>query len=68
MDAFCAWLETEGWVVEREVALCDVKASRPGQVMFAEVKGRTSSAGLDVDTMYGQVLRRMPAEQIGHAE
>ncbi|MGH3974502.1 MAG: hypothetical protein ACRDS9_14420 [Pseudonocardiaceae bacterium] len=28
----------------------------------AEAKGRTSAPGLDVDTAYGQLLRRMPEE------
>ena len=27
--------------------------------LYAEVKGRTTDAGLDVDTVYGQLLRRM---------
>ncbi|MGH3522157.1 MAG: hypothetical protein ACRDU4_04845 [Mycobacterium sp.] len=27
-----------------------------------EAKGRTSAPGLDVDTAYGQLLRRMPEE------
>ena len=30
--------------------------------MYAEAKGKTTSAGLDVDTLYGQLLRRMPDE------
>jgi hypothetical protein len=57
--AFCAWLEHEGWAVQREVAFLDVHAERDGQRLFAEAKGKTSSPGLDVDTMYGQLLRRM---------
>lgn len=32
------------------------------ETMIAEVKGVTSSPGLDVDTMYGQLLRRMSAD------
>lgn len=45
-----------------EVAHCDMRAERDGAVMFAEVKGRTAAPGLDVDTAYGQLLRRMGAE------
>jgi hypothetical protein len=28
-------------------------------VIYAEAKGRTAALGLDVDTIYGQLLRRM---------
>jgi hypothetical protein len=38
-----------------------VLARREGRSLYAEVKGATSSIGLDVDTAYGQLLRRMPA-------
>lgn len=58
--AFVAWLEAEGWTVEQEVDFCDVVARRDGMTMFAEAKGETAAVGLDVDTMYGQLLRRMP--------
>ena len=57
--AFCAWLEQEGWTVEREVSFVDVLARRDAVTLYAEAKGRTTSPGLDVDTMYGQLLRRM---------
>jgi hypothetical protein len=30
--------------------------------LLAEVKGRTSEPGIDADIAYGQLLRRMPAE------
>lgn len=33
--------------------------------IFAEAKGRTVAMGLDVDTMFGQLLRRMPQERPG---
>lgn len=59
VDAFCAYLESDGWSVEREVAFCDVVARRPGETMYCEAKGRTTEVGLDVDTLYGQLLRRM---------
>lgn len=34
--------------------------------IYAEAKGRTTSPGLDVDTMYGQLLRRVPGDAVGH--
>jgi hypothetical protein len=55
--------------VEREIAHVDVVAARGDEKLFAEAKGRTgASMGLDVDTMYGQLLRRMPPEEVGHAD
>ncbi len=58
--AFCGWLESEGWTgIRREVEFVDIVAERDGQTLYVEAKGRTSSPGLDVDTMYGQLLRRM---------
>ena len=60
--AFCEYLRARGWAVTTEVAHCDVRAERGDVVMFAEAKGRTTAPGLDVDTAYGQLLRRMPAE------
>jgi hypothetical protein len=35
-------------------------AERDGRRLFVEAKGRTEAIGTDVDTMYGQILRRMP--------
>jgi hypothetical protein len=60
IEAFVTWLTSEGWSVEREVDFCDVVARRGGETLFAEAKGETAAIGLDVDTMYGQILRRMP--------
>jgi hypothetical protein len=34
--------------------------------LHLEAKGRTTSAGLDVDTMFGQLLRRMTDETARH--
>ncbi|RZU31339.1 hypothetical protein [Blastococcus saxobsidens] len=62
VDAFCAFLEAEGWRVTREVEFVDVVATKDGTTIYAEAKGRTTSPGLDVDTMYGQLLRRMGDE------
>ena len=60
--AFCEHLRAQGWTVTTEVAWCDVRAERDGALLYAEAKGRTSAPGLDVDTAYGQLLRRMLAE------
>ena len=59
MRAFADWLRREGWTVDTEVDFVDVCARRGGERMYAEAKGRTAAMGLDVDTMYGQLLRRM---------
>jgi hypothetical protein len=59
VDAFCAWLERHGWSVRRKVNHVDVRATRRNTVLYAEVKGRTQATGTDVDTGYGQLLRRM---------
>lgn len=42
-------------------------ATRGSEALCAEAKGRTTSPGLDVDTMYGQLLRRMPERAVGRA-
>ncbi|MDP9792878.1 hypothetical protein J2S43_001390 [Catenuloplanes nepalensis] len=65
--AFAAWLESGGWSVETEVAYVDVVARRDDAIMYCEAKGRTAAVGLDVDTLYGQLLRRMPAEPAPNA-
>jgi len=62
IEAFCAWLQSQGWSTECEVKFVDVLARRAGVTMYAEAKGRTAALGLDVDTLYGQLLRRMPIE------
>jgi hypothetical protein len=57
--AFVAWLAADGWDVMTQVDFADVVAEREGERLVAEAKGITTSPGLDVDTMYGQILRRM---------
>jgi hypothetical protein len=57
--AYARWLERQGWVIRREVDFVDVYAERGDDKLYAEAKGRTAAIGLDVDTMYGQLLRRM---------
>lgn len=60
---FTRWLEQQGWEdIRTEVEWCDVVALRDGVTLFAEAKGRTTAIGLDVDTLYGQLLRRMPQD------
>ena len=44
----------------------DVVAHRGNETIYAEAKGRTKSRpGAGLDTLYGQLLRRMPAEEVG---
>lgn len=53
-------LRERGWDVWAEKDdHADVRARRGTEHLIAEVKGRTSSAGTDLDTCYGQLLRRM---------
>ena len=58
--AFCDYLRADGWEVEREVKFVDVLAKKGDVTLYAEAKGRTEAMGLDVDTLYGQLLRRVP--------
>ncbi|GHD06243.1 hypothetical protein [Zhihengliuella salsuginis] len=68
VEAFGKYLAEQGWSVEYEIEYCDVRATGPkGQLLFGEAKGRTAALGLDVDTLYGQLLRRMPAEHLDEA-
>ena len=64
VDAFCRWLEAEGWTIRREVQFVDVAAVRGDERLYAEAKGRTAAIGTDVDTLYGQLLRRMPDDDV----
>lgn len=58
IEAFTAWLTSDGWTVERRLDFCDVVAHRGTTTLNAEAKGRTAAVGLDVDTLYGPLLRR----------
>jgi hypothetical protein len=60
VDVFAHYLTEAGWTVSEQVDVCDLVAERGGQRLFVEAKGRTEAIGTDVDTMYGQILRRMP--------
>ncbi len=63
---FRQWLEAQGWETETENGFVDVVAHRGNATIYAEVKGRTKSRpGAGLDTLYGQLLRRMPAEDVG---
>ena len=63
--AFSRWLEGKGWTVETEKDYIDVVAQKGDTKLFAEIKGRTTSrAGAGVDSLYGQLLRRMPPEEM----
>jgi hypothetical protein len=60
--AFVGFLEADGWTVvtarpSRNEP--DVIATKGGRRLIAEAKGRTMAARTDIDTMYGQLLRRM---------
>ena len=58
--AFVEHLGDRGWDVTTDNPdHTDLIAKRGAERIVAEVKGRTSEPGLDVDTMYGQLLRRM---------
>jgi hypothetical protein len=59
--AFKRWLQSEGWtIVSERSSWADVIAERGPERLIGEVKGYTgTSIGLDVDTMFGQLLRRM---------
>ena len=57
---FVHHLLERGWDVDTDkVDHADVVARRGTEHLVAEVKGTSTSLGLDVDTAYGQLLRRM---------
>jgi len=62
--AFVNWLKQQEWAVVTSPREADIVATKGGETMIAEVKGVTSSPGLDVDTMYGRLLRRMSADTL----
>ncbi len=65
VPAFRRWLEAQGWETETETEFVDLAARRGNETIYAEVKGRTKSRpGAGLDTLYGQLLRRMPAEEV----
>src|SRR5918995_943564 len=65
VPAFLRWLEAEGWETETETEFVDIVARRGNETIYAEVKGRTNKGpGGGLDRLYGQLLRRMPAEEV----
>lgn len=65
VPAFRKWLEAQGWETEIETEFVDVVAHRRNATIYAEVKGRTKGRpGAGLDTLYGQLLRPMPAEEV----
>ncbi|HEX7168117.1 MAG TPA: hypothetical protein VF230_14155 [Acidimicrobiales bacterium] len=65
VPAFRRWLEAQGWTTEAEKGYIDVVAHRGDETIYAEVKGRTKGRpGAGLDTLYGQLLRRMPAAEV----
>lgn len=63
VNTFVRYLESQGWVVDTEVNYLDVLARREGEELRAEAKSDTKeNSGLDIDTMFGQLLRRMGEE------
>ena len=65
VPAFRRWLEAQGWTTEAEKGYIDVVARRGNETIYAEVKGRTKGRpGAGLDTLYGQLLRRMPAAEV----
>src|SRR5947199_1692818 len=63
---FRVWCNTHRVKTETETEFVDVVARRGTETIYAEVKGRTNSRpGAGLDTLYGQLLRRMPAEEVG---
>ena len=58
---FVDYLQSEGWIVSTENPKhIDVIATKDGEPrLVAEVKGDTSTPGMAVDTLYGQILNRM---------
>ena len=58
--AVVAHLLERGWdVTTANPDHTDVIARRGAELIVAEVKGHTGSTGTDIDTGYGQLLRRM---------
>lgn len=66
VEHFTRWLEHCGWSIRPAVDFADVVAERDGITMIAEAKGTTTSPGLNVDTAYGQLLRKIGPDQAKH--
>jgi hypothetical protein len=66
VEVFSGWLVEQGWECQERPKYGDhpdIVARHPdGRRLIVEAKGFTRDAGSDVDTGYGQLLRRMKGE------
>ena len=66
IEVFSAWLAEQGWECAQLPAHGDhpdIDARHPdGRRLIVEAKGFSRDAGADLDTGYGQLLRRMKGE------
>ena len=67
VNAFRDYLISRGWKICPDPGFVNLLAERAGGRLYVEAKGRTAAIGPDVDTLYGQFLRRMPEQEVGTA-
>lgn len=61
--AFIAYLQERGWAVTTtNVDYTDLIATRGAELLLAELKGHTKSPETAIDIGYGQLLRRIKAD------